>query len=293
MKKNRAFGIIAIVGAGLLIFGLVISLLGFALNGWNAVSWNWNGRNITLFENRDSGHNNNNRRYNDYSATLDGEVTALELDCAIGNITIKVAEQGGYDISNYPGTLDISFQNGKLHIEDPSDDSWNSTDWPETSIIIYITQPALTEFELELGAGTLDLQNCEVDTLNFTIGAGNILMNGITTQRTNINTGAGSLDLDNCVLGNAHLETGVGDIDFSGSLVGDCTFLTGTGSVTIRLQDAREGYYVDLAIGVGSVSVDGHNKGGFDSSYTIGSPSAPNHLRVETGVGDINIHLAD
>jgi hypothetical protein len=102
------------------------------------------------------------------------------------------------------------------------------------SVYLEITAPATSRLDLELGAGTVDVQ-------------------GISGP-IDIQDGAGSVDVRGA-RGAARVDVGAGQIRYEGEPSGECRFETGAGEIILRLP-ADLNMQLDVSTGAGAVSVD-------------------------------------
>lgn len=297
MKKNSALTIIAIIGAVILVLGILIGIVGFALGGtfhWSnlnrdATGWHWSWGNWDS----PSGGNSTWNNLTDYSATFGDEaVTALDLDLYAGKMEIVVAEQGGYDIRNYPdGALDISFSGGKLTIKDRYHyNNLTGNPYNNTTITIYVTQNALDSLEVEFGVGQFIFSDCTVGEYKQSIGVAESSLTNITAQNCKIEGGVGDMTFRGCALNNADISAGVGALNFEGTLTGQCSVKGGIGSIRMTLTGTMNDHYFMCEQGLGEIRIGDNHVGGIGSGdFSLGNAGSANRIEIESGIGEINI----
>lgn len=293
MKKNNALSVVAIVGVILLVLGLIVGIIGFAMGGtfrWANAQWDENGFHWGWNE---IGEGNSTYWSNltDYNMTYENDaVTALDLTLFAGYVKIVVAEQGGYDIQNYPaGALRISFEGGTLRIKDTRSHYGNVTGdmYRNTNITIYITQNHLDSLKISMGVGRFDFENCLVDEFEQEMGVADSNLTGITANSYEAEGGVGSYTFRDCTLNDATIQAGVGDIDFEGRLTGDCKVTGGVGTMRFLLEGRLDDYYFNVTTGIGSVKIGDNQLGGIGhSDVHFGNSGSANRIQLETGIGD-------
>lgn len=301
MKKNSALSIIAIIGAVLLILGLIVGLIGFAMGGsynWRNASWYWNNDGWHWGWNNYNG-NNYWTNLTDYSLTLENDkITSLDLEFHAGKLEIIVAEQGGYDIKNYPaGALEINFEDGELEIKDTSS-SYYSNNWDgsvnDTIITIYITQDYLDSLDVELGVGEFIFKDCHVGDFEHKTGVANSKLTNIKADSYSVSGGVGSFTYRNCDFSDVDASTGTGEFDFQGTLSGSCSFESGVGSMRLDLIGTIDDYYFECDQGIGSINIGNNQSTGLgNSNFTVGNSASPNKIYIETGVGEVRVTFSD
>ncbi len=83
------------------------------------------------------------------------------------------------------------------------------------------------------------------------------------------------------------IESNAGDIDVSGRLAGDTEIISDFGEVNVRTELEKKDYTFEIKSDVGSVKIDNEKEG----STIETEPSAENHMKINTNVGDIEVEF--
>lgn len=140
-----------------------------------------------------------------------------------------------------------------LHIEGGRSVGVHNTD--ETIKIVIPKDKEFEEVDLEVGAGKARLQGLIVSTMDIEVGAGEAEITDLDVKHLNAETGAGQL------------------------------------SVEVVGEESDYGY--DMECGIGELKVGDNSYGGFGSSQHISNPGANRHMRLECGIGKIEVVFAE
>jgi DUF4097 and DUF4098 domain-containing protein YvlB len=233
------------------------------------------------------------------SDEFEEQITSLDLSLYAGNMEIKLADKGGYEIRDYPTQdLKVDFSGGTLRIVDRRvNNSFSLRDiysFNEKSpvITIYVTQQQLEKVTLSCGAGEIRMDDFSIEDLTIEAGAGTAQLNRITALECYFASGAGELSFEECDFSNVTCEVGAGDLDFSGQLRGDCSISGGVGRVKLTLDGNENDYYFNISSGVGNTSLNNRNIGGIGTDASYGSENADTTIHIDNGVGDVTIRTA-
>ena len=146
---------------------------------------------------------------------------------------------------------------------------------------------ALDETKIETGAGKIDIEGLNTQSLYLELGAGDVYIKNVTvTQEAKIDGGVGRTELNSCKINNLKANLGMGEFVFSGKLTGKSEVDSGVGAININLLDSSENYTIDVDKGIGAVTLDGQ-KLEMDRVHGTGE----NRLSVDGGVGEIKINF--
>lgn len=298
MKKTSGFTVIAIIGAVLIVLGLIVGVVGFAMGGrvqWDNVSWNWHDNN--WYWGWGSNGSNSWSNLTDYNLTLEEEaVTALDLELYAGKLEIVVAQQGGYDIRNYPAdALNISFEDGVLSIKDPHDyhGGISASQYKNTTITVYITQDHLDYLDIEMGVGEFVFRDCSVGDFSQEMGVAESTLTNIRATHYEVDGGVGSLRYINCDFSNASFSTGTGELVFDGKLSGACSVEGAVGSISLTLRGTLDDYYFVCSQGVGEIRIGDNVIGGLgNGDFSLGNAASANRIEIESGVGSVAVSFS-
>lgn len=215
------------------------------------------------------------------------EVSTLKLELAFTNLEIKTGNSFKVETNN--SKISFTENNGSVKIKEEKH-NWlmNNKDYT-SNLIIYIPEDmiALDETKIETGAGKINIERLNTQSLYLELGAGDVYIKNLTvTKEAKIDGGVGRTELNSCEINNLKANLGMGEFVFSGKLTGKSEVDSGVGAININLLDSSENYTIDVSKGIGSVTLDGQ-KLEMDRVYGTGE----NHLSVDGGVGEIKINF--
>ncbi len=162
----------------------------------------------------------------------------------------------------------------------------------EASANLRITVPAGKRVRVFLGVGKVEIANVDGD-LRVDASTGNVTSRG-TRGSLDIETGSGDIAIEDAA-GNVSLDTGSGDVTITRMKEGNLKVDTGSGSVEgtgIATSDAS------IETGSGDIRITDLSAPRLSLETGSGSVRAdltgsPDLLHVDTGSGDVTLHLPD
>jgi len=160
----------------------------------------------------------------DEGSIIDPAVSKIDIEIGYGNVTIYGGDR--YEIFVYNESKYYEFKyedNSAIKIEDKNDKmNWFTEDSAE-EIQIEITVPkeiALSELNIDVGAGMITIADIKTDSMDINSGAGDVIIENSVVRDVDIESGAGEIVL--CLAGksgeyNCELSTGVGEVYVDGS----------------------------------------------------------------------------
>ena len=125
------------------------------------------------------------------------------------------------------------------------------------------------EVSLNLGAGTLYIDNIYTKDLEVGVGAGEAIVEGFQADEAEFNCGAGSIAARGDIRSQAELKCGVG-------------------SITYTASGQEEEYNYDIECGVGEVICGDNSYSGLGKDRHIDN-NADKDISIEGGVGSVII----
>ena len=242
--------------------------------------------------------NTNDKDLIDFSDTFVG-VQSLDIDNSTGTLSIKVGDTFKVEAEDVTSNFEAKVDNsGKLIISEKQKDlqffffnfNLGGINSPNSKITVYLPADFIAEeAKIETGAGKVIIEGLNADQLNISAGAGNISGVNIISQEVKIDGGVGSVDFENVDFEDADLNCGVGNINLQGILTGDNKIDCGVGEVKLDINGNAEDYELDVDSGVGNIRVNG-NKVSDDHKINSG---APNSIKIDGGVGDVSVDIAE
>jgi hypothetical protein len=214
------------------------------------------------------------------------EVSTLKIDLTCTNLDLKTGDKFKVETNN--SKITFTNDNGSVKIKEENR-NWLSNNNKESNLIIYIPEDmiALDETNIETGAGKINIEKLNTQSLYLELGAGDVhIENVIATEETKIDGGVGKTELKSCEIKNLKANLGMGEFIFSGKLTGKSEMDSGVGAINIDLMDNKKNYTIDVSKGIGPVTLEGQ-KLEMDRVYGTGE----NYIDIDGGIGEIKIEF--
>lgn len=157
-------------------------------------------------------------------------------------------------------------------------------------LVIYVREDtAFDSVEIEIGAGTLDVERLEARDLKLNLGAGKTAIDElVATRRAEIDGGAGVVEIRGGELHDLDLDLGAGKAELRARVVGTGRVTTGVGKTELTLIGREEDYRLRIDKGIGSVTLDGRSLADGES---VGSGATL--IEIDSGVGAVEMKIVE
>ncbi len=208
-------------------------------------------------------------------------VKDIDIDLPASKLNIKYGNKF-HVIANASNGFTSKYIDGKLEIKEKSDFFVRQK---ASNVTLYVPE-SLNSLYIKSGAGTVDINNIQVNDFDVNHGAGLLEIDSSNFANVNINGGVGEIKIKNSILNNLYLKSGVGKATIYSYLSGTNFIESGIGDVNLQLQGGKESYKIDIKKGIGKVLVD---KTTFKDDGTYGSGNRI--LKINSGIGKVNINF--
>lgn len=318
--------ILLAVFGGIAVFGLMLAVVGFAMGG-HPGSLTVEDDSLVFYEGGEGTHiaraprwlsgmslfNWDGRHWNRSTTTAEvmeaaempeqnapfgqGQLKELELDISAGIVTVQTGNSYGLTVDG-PLKYTSSFENGVWNITTESlnfstrGNGWrfwfNGEDYTTTFIV---TVPkSFDTLELSIGAGEATVSDLSLKDIDLHCDAGSLLVQNVTATESSFDVNAGSIDVYNFYGDDCSLDCDAGDITFEGTLSGELEAKCNMGNVAATLpKPADYGWKAD--VGLGSITIDGHESVGFSGNAEGGNQDASQYFDLKCDLGNIDIYF--
>ena len=215
------------------------------------------------------------------------EISTLKIDLSCTNLDVKIGDNFKVETNN--SKITFTNDNGSVKIKEENRNWLNNN--KESNLIIYIPRDmiAIDETKIETGAGKINIEKLNTQSLYLELGAGDVYIKNLTvTKEAKIDGGLGRTELKSCEINKLKAKLGMGDFVFNGKLTGKNEIDSGVGAIDIDLMDNKGNYKINVSKGLGNVTLDGQ-KLEMDRVYGTGE----NYLDVDGGIGEIKIEFKE
>lgn len=157
-------------------------------------------------------------------------------------------------------------------------------------LVIYVREDtAFDSVEIEIGAGTLDVERLEARDLKLDLGAGKTAIDElVATRRAEIEGGAGVVEIRGGELRDLDLDLGAGKAELRARVVGNGRVTAGVGKTELTLIGREEDYRLRIDKGIGSVTLDGRS---LSDGETVGDGATL--IEIDSGVGAVEMKIVE
>ena len=215
-------------------------------------------------------------------------IESFKIDISNDNIEIKEGEK--FEVKTNDPDVKFYHENSKVKIKTDKTFSWHLSNSSRGTIIIYLPNEFnITELELNLGAGKIDIDKIFVEILLMDLGAGTMTAKEINVyEKATINGGAGNINIYSGTINNLNLKLGAGNTSIESDLTGSNTLTTGVGKLNLGLSRSKDNYKFDINKGLGNIILND-----FDVSEDILIGDGETKIKISGAVGNIIINTAE
>jgi len=210
--------------------------------------------------------------------TTNDSILELNIDVAAVDLVIKDGNHLTVETNNEYITYEHIGQ--KLKIKEKKHNVLNNKN--SKLIITLPSNIELDVFEIQSGAGKIDVDRISSKKADIELGAGKVDFAILNVYgNADIDGGAGEITIGNGSINNLDLDMGVGKVTLNSKLLGNTDIDAGVGELNINLLESISNYSITTNKGLGSITLNG------EDITNVGN--GINRINIDGGVGSINI----
>ena len=215
-------------------------------------------------------------------------IESFKIDISNDDIEIKEGEK--FEVKTNDPDVKFYHENSIVKIKSDKTFSWHLSNSSRGTIIIYLPNEFnISELDLNLGAGKIDIDKIFVETLLMDLGAGTMTAKEINVyEKATINGGAGNINIYSGTINNLNLKLGAGNASIESDLTGSNTLTTGVGKLNLGLSRSKDNYKFDISKGLGNIILND-----FDVSEDILIGDGETKIKISGAIGNIIINTAE
>lgn len=215
-------------------------------------------------------------------------IESFKIDISNDNIEIKEGEK--FEVKTNDPDVKFYHENSKVKIKTDKTFSWHLSNSSRGTIIIYLPNESnISELDLNLGAGKIDIDKIFVEILLMDLGAGTMTAKEINVyEKAAINGGAGNININSGTINNLNLKLGAGNASIQSDLTGSNTLTTGVGKLNLGLSRSKNNYKFDINKGLGNIILND-----FDVSEDTLIGDGETKIKINGAVGNIIINTSN
>lgn len=215
-------------------------------------------------------------------------IESFKIDISNDDIEIKKGEK--FEVKTNDPDVKFYHENSIVKIKSDKTFSWHLSNSSRGTIIIYLPNEFnISELDLNLGAGKIDIDKLFVETLLMDLGAGTMTAKEINVyEKATINGGEGNININSGTINNLNLKLGAGNASIQSDLTGSNTLTTGVGKLNLGLSRSKDNYRFDINKGLGNIILND-----FDVSEDTLIGDGETKIKINGAVGNIIINTSE
>lgn len=227
--------------------------------------------------------------------TLDArqlQTLALDLDCGeVAFVRSNAADEITLRFENfYSDWLERTVDEDSFTVQYKLPKGYISGSDPTPTLSIALPEMELEQIELNLRLGSADLGELKAKRITADLALGSLYADDLQTEQLDATLALGSAELGNVQADRVTIENAQGDVTISRLLGASQVQVTDQlGNIALTLREKADGYSVQAACGLGSITVSGAKQA---SPYSANSKAA-NTVILDAALGDITLNFEE
>jgi DUF4097 and DUF4098 domain-containing protein YvlB len=205
---------------------------------------------------------------------------SFNIDSSYGDIDVLGVDTGDADFTSASGDISITDMTAPRRLTVES--SYGG---------LKITNVDTGDAAFSSGSGDIDMTSLTASGgLTVASSYGDVNLTAVKAEVSEINLKSGNFVADIfSVAGGMNLHSSFGDVVIGGDLRGDSVIEVASGSLDLTFDGAEDDYLVAIESESGDVAVGDKSYGG--AYFERGAQSAPNHIKAQSGFGDVKVRF--
>ena len=244
---------------------------------------------------KESTKSESTNRLESSTMTLDAkqvQTMVLDLDCGeVAFVRSNAADEITLRFENfYSDWLERTVDESGFSVRYKIPKGYISGSDPTPTLSIALPEIELEQIELNLNLGSADLGTLKAKSIQADLALGSLYADELQTGQLDATLALGSAELGNMQAERVTIENAQGDVTIS-RLVGasQVQVTDQLGNIALTLGEKADGYSVQAACGLGSITVSGAKQA---SPYSANSKAA-NAVILDAALGDITLNFEE
>ena len=244
---------------------------------------------------KESAKSESTNRLENSTMTLDAkqaQTMVLDLDCGeVAFVRSNAADEITLRFENfYSDWLERTVDESGFSVRYKIPKGYISGSDPTPTLSIALPEIELEQIELNLNLGSTDLGTLKAKSIQADLALGSLYADELQTGQLDATLALGSAELGTVQAERVTIENAQGDVTIS-CLVGasQVQVTDQLGNIALTLGEKADGYSVQTACGLGSITVSGAKQA---SPYSANSKAA-NAVILDAALGDITLNFEE
>lgn len=244
---------------------------------------------------KESAKSESTNRLESSTMTLDArqlQTLALDLDCGeVAFVRSNAADEITLRFENfYSDWLERTLDESGFSVRYKIPKGYISGSDPTPTLSIALPEMELEQIELNLRLGSADLGELKAKSIQADLALGSLYADELQTGQLDATLALGSAELGTVQAERVTIENAQGDVTISRLVGASQVQVTGQlGNIALTLGEKADGYSVQAACGLGSITVSGAKQA---SPYSANSKAA-NAVILDAALGDITLNFEE
>ena len=244
---------------------------------------------------KESAKSESTNRLESSTMTLDAkqvQTMVLDLDCGeVAFVRSNAADEITLRFENfYSDWLERTVDEDSFTVQYKLPKGYISGSDPTPTLSIALPEMELEQIELNLRLGSADLGTLKAKRITADLALGSLYADDLQTEQLDATLALGSAELGNVQADRVTIENAQGDVTISRLLGASQVQVTDRlGNIALTLGEKADGYSVQAACGLGSITVSGAKQA---SPYSANSKAA-NTVILDAALGDITLNFEE
>lgn len=244
---------------------------------------------------KESAKSESTNRLESSTMTLDAkqvQTMVLDLDCGeVAFVRSNAADEITLRFENfYSDWLERTLDEDSFKVQYKIPKGYISGSDPTPTLSIALPEIELEQIELNLNLGSADLGTLKAKSIQADLALGSLYADELQTGRLDATLALGSAELGTVQAERVTIENAQGDVTISRLLGASQVQVTDQlGNIALTLGEKADGYSVQAACGLGSITVSGAKQA---SPYSANSKAA-NTVILDAALGDITLNFEE
>lgn len=244
---------------------------------------------------KESAKSESTNRLESSTMTLDAkqlQTLVVDLDCGeVAFVRSNAADEITLRFENfYSDWLERTVDEDSFTVQYKLPKGYISGSDPTPTLSIALPEMELEQIELNLRLGSADLGKLKSKRITADLALGSLYADDLQTEQLDATLALGSAELGNVQADRVTIENAQGDVTISRLLGASQVQVTDQlGNIALTLGEKADGYSVQAACGLGSITVSGAKQA---SPYSANSKAA-NAVILDAALGDITLNFGE
>lgn len=244
---------------------------------------------------KESAKSESTNRLESSTMTLDAkqvQTIVLDLDCGeVAFVRSNAADEITLRFENfYSDWLERTVDESGFSVRYKIPKGYISGSDPTPTLSIALPEIELEQIELNLNLGSADLGTLKAKSIQADLALGSLYADELQTGQLDATLALGSAELGTVQAERVTIENAQGDVTISRLVGASQVQVTGQlGNIALTLGEKADGYSVQAACGLGSITVSGAKQA---SHYSANSKAA-NAVILDAALGDITLNFEE